>query len=251
VSADAKSADPAPDPALRAAEQRVHAQAAPTAKLGWPARLAGFVKQLFNPVREQVAPLPDPPQIPANLMDEEVQLEGDGFGPLLGRRYALAMRSDANPSAVMDRVKRNLVALSPDEFAAFEKTNGVPWVLKLGDEFDIQILGPWNGRVRVIETTPDAFSFVTLRGHPEAGRIRFSLAQPVPGRLVATITSWARSRDAVVDLGYGKLGVGKNLQATTWSTFLERIAALEQAPPIGQVVVSERKLDDADSTPRR
>ena len=215
-----------------------------TARIGLLSRVLGFFKQMRTPVRQRTAPLPDPPAVPAHLMTENVQLEGEGFGQLLGRRYALRLRSALEPSALMDRVKQNLSLLSPDELAAFEKTNGSAWALKLGDEFDIQILGPWNGSVRVIEVAPDAFSFVTLRGHPEAGKIRFAVVRAAAGELSATITSWARSRDAVVDLGYDKLGLGKGLQTTTWRTFLERVASLGNAEMIGEVAVSEQPLEE-------
>ena len=220
------------------------ADAPQTARPGVVARLMGFFKQMRKPVIERQAPLPDPPVVPAHLVTENVQLEGEGFGKLLGRHYAVRLKSTLEPSALMDRVKQNLSALSPDELAAFEKTNGSAWALKLGDEFDIQILGPWNGSVRVIEVTPDAFSFVTLRGHPEAGKIRFAVTKGNAGELNATITSWARSRDAVVDLGYDKLGLGKGLQTTTWRTFLERIAALSDCEMVGEVVVSEQPLEE-------
>lgn len=220
------------------------ADAPQTARPGVLARLLGFFKQMRKPVIERRAPLPDPPVVPAHLVTENVQLEGEGFGKLLGRHYAVRLRSMLQPSALMDRVKQNLSALSPDELAAFEKTNGSAWGLKLGDEFDIQILGPWNGSVRVIEVTSDAFSFVTLRGHPEAGKIRFAVKRGAAGELLATITSWARSRDAVVDLGYDKLGLGKGLQTTTWHTFLERIAILSESEMIGEVVVSEQPLEE-------
>ena len=215
-----------------------------TARPGAVARLLGFVKQMVTPVRQRRAPLPNPPTVPAHLLSEDVQLEG--FGKLLGRRYAVRLKSALEPSALMNRIKQNLSALSPDELAAFEKTNGSVRGLKLGDEFDIQILGPWNGSVRVIEIAPDAFSFVTLRGHPEAGKIRFAVTKANVGELLITITSWARSRDAVVDLGYDKLGLGKGLQTTTWRTFLERVASLSDAEMIGEVTVSEQPLEDAE-----
>ena len=217
-----------------------------TARTGVLARVLGFFKQMRKPVTQRLAPLPDPPSVPAHLLTENVQLEGEGFGKLLGRHYMVRLKSTLEPQALMDRVKQNLSALSPDELAAFEKTNGSAWGLKIGDEFDIQILGPWNGSVRVIEVTPDAFSFVTLRGHPEAGKIKFAVSRAATGQLNATITSWARSRDAVVDLGYDKLGLGKGLQTTTWRTFLERIAILGNGEMIGEVTVSEQPLEETD-----
>ena len=216
-----------------------------SAKSGWVSRAVGFVKQLVRPPRKRVTPLPPPPAIPAELLDDEAQLAGDGFGALLGRQYSVRFSTPLEPVALMDLAKRNLNWLSPDELAAFEKTSGSTWALKPGDEFDIQILGPWNGRVRVIEVTPSAFSFVTLRGHPEAGRIRFAVTLQGADRLRFSITSWARSRDAVVDLGYSKLGVGKGVQTTAWRTFLERVVQLGQGKMIGEIDVSEQVLEEA------
>ncbi|NJK45014.1 MAG: DUF1990 family protein [Pleurocapsa sp. SU_196_0] len=185
-----------------------------TARPGWFSRLQGFFAQLRHPTKERLTPLPDPPVIPTNLMSDDVQLEGDGFGKLLGRRYEVSFSSTLEPEALMRRVKQNVSALSPEELAAFEKTSGSPWVLRLGDEFDITIWGPWNGRVRVIEVTEDAFSFVTLRGHPEAGIIRFAASRLHSGALRFHITSWARSRER--DGGFDVVtssGLAKSLQA--------------------------------------
>jgi uncharacterized protein (UPF0548 family) len=211
---------------------------AASAKSGWVSRALGFVKQLVRPAQKRVTPMPPPPAIPEHLLDNEAQLSGDGFGALLGRQYIVRFSTSLEPVALMDLAKRNLNWLSPDELASFEKTSGSTWALKLGDEFDIQILGPWNGRVRVIEVTPTAFSFITLRGHPEAGRIRFAVTRQGAGQLRFSITSWARSRDAVVDLGYSKLGVGKGVQTTAWRTFLERVVQLGQGRMIGEIEVS-------------
>jgi uncharacterized protein (UPF0548 family) len=220
-----------------------------SAKAGWVSRVVGFFKQLRRPPRERATPLPLPPEIPPALLDAEAQPAEAGFGALLGRRYTVRFATHLAPTALMDLAKRNLNWLSPDELAAFEKTSGSTWTLKVSDEFEIQILGPWNGRVRVIEVTPAAFSFLTLRGHPEAGRIRFAVSSPLQGELLFSITSWARSRDAVVDLGYSKLGVGKGVQTTAWRTFLERVVELGQGRMIGEIDVSETVLEEANPKP--
>jgi Domain of unknown function (DUF1990) len=150
------------------------------------ARVQGLVNQFFNPARAPIQALPTAPEVPANLIDDQVQLEGEGFGKLLGRRYEVVFKSALQPTQLMTQVVRNLDQLSPDELAAFEKSQGSSWGLKLGDEFEITILGPWNRRVRVIEVAADAFSFVTLKGHPEAGRIRFVLQGLRPGCCAST-----------------------------------------------------------------
>ncbi len=221
-----------------------------SARTGWIARAQGLVKQFFNPAREPVQPLPTAPEVPATLIDAQVQLEGEGFGKLLGRRYEVVFKSALQPAQLMEKVIRNLDRLSPDELAAFEKTQGLSWSLRLGDEFDITILGPWNGRVRVIEVVADAFSFVTLKGHPEAGRIRFAVQRLNPKLLRFNITSWARSRDGLVDLTYDKLNVGKSLQTTAWRTFLERLVELGKGKQVGNISVHEQLLDENNGLPQ-
>jgi hypothetical protein len=217
----------------------------PTAKPGWMSRILGMVENLIQPTHERTEPMPPPPEVPPAQMDDKVQLEGDGFGKLLGRIYEIRFRSSLSPQQLIHLVEQNMAALGPEELVEFEKSKGVPWKLNLGDEYDITLLGPWNGQVRTIEVCDDAFSFVTLNGHPEAGRIRFQAKALSEGVLEFVIMSWARSRDVVVDLSYDKLGVAKNMQGTTWRTFLERVVELAQGEKLEDPVVSECVLEDS------
>ena len=209
-------------------------------------RMFDAVLRALLPVRRAHRPLPAPPPVPVHLFDDEVQLEGEGFGRLLGRQYIVRLRTDFTAPAVFAAIAQHLSALVPDELAAFEKTTGTSSQLEVGDEFDIRIFGPWNGRVRVIEVTPSAFAFVTLKGHPEAGRIRFAVADDATdaGVVVVGITSWARCRDATVEMGYDQLGIGKRLQTTTWTTFLDRVVVLAAAKRVGMIDVSEQEIDE-------
>jgi hypothetical protein len=220
-----------------------------SARIGWLARAKCLLKQFFNPAREAVQALPTAPEVPPDLLDAQVQLEGEGFGKLLGRRYEVVFKSALQPTQLMAQIRQNLEQLSPDELAAFEKSQGSSWGLNLGDEFEITILGPWNGQVRVIEVVEDAFSFVTLKGHPEAGRIRFAAQKVKPGLLRFNITSWARSRDGLVDLTYDKLNLGKSLQTTAWRTFLERVVELAKGRQVGKISVQEQLLDENHGLP--
>ena len=102
----------------------------------------------------------------------------------------------------------------------------------------------------MIEVAADAFSFVTLKGHPEAGRIRFAVQALKPELLRFNITSWARSRDGLVDLTYDKLNVGKSLQTTAWRTFLERVVELGQGEQVGEIAVLEQQLEENHGLPQ-
>jgi hypothetical protein len=213
-----------------------------TAKAGWWSRVLGLLTELSSKTRVHHEPFPVPPDVPEACVDDRLQLEGDGFGPLFGRRYEVDFHTQFKAEDVMRRVKSNLAHLSAEEIAQFEKSKGVPWGLKIGDEYDIDLFGPFNGTVRVIEVDALSFAFVTLKGHPEAGRIRFRVIE-FNRRLRFQITSWARSRDAAIDLTYDKIPLAKALQSTMWRTFLERIVTLTEGTMAGEVRVSETKLE--------
>lgn len=179
-------------------------------------------------------------------MAKSEQPADTGSGPLLERRYTIDIVRPRHAAAeLMQQIQCNVAHFSPDLLADFEKTTGQHHTLAVGDEFSIKILGPWNGQVRVTDVTPTAFEFATLSGHPEAGRIRFSL-QLHPDRADALrfeIHSWARSRDGLVALMYDKLGAGKRVQEQTWRTFCERVAAASGGATLGPVQVETITLD--------
>lgn len=196
-----------------------------------------------------------PRPVPARLTrgGQPVQLPGDGHGPLFHRRYAVEFAGGTlGAEELMARVKADIGAFSPRLLAHFEKCKGDPAELREGDEYDITILGPWNGRVRVIETTPTSFTFITLEGHPEAGEIVFTL-EPHPtraGALRFEICSWARSRDMIVGLTYKEAGVGKEVQKSAWVTFCERVAEASGGAKLGDVtVVTEERSFDGEVIP--
>jgi hypothetical protein len=216
----------------------------PTAKPGWISRILGMVEEMLTPTQERLEPMPAPPEILLAQTDSKLQLEGDGFGKLLGRVYEVRFKTSMTPEQLMQQVKRNLASLGPEEIANFEKSKGIPWRMSLGDEYHIRLLGPWNGQVRVIEVGEDCFSFVTLEGHPEAGRIRFHAGYESDQQVVLfSVMSWARARDALIDVSYDKLGIAKNLQATTWRTFLNRVVELAEGEALAEPVVSECVLE--------
>ncbi len=151
---------------------------------------------------------------------------GDGAGPLVHRRYSVVVDSALSQREVFDVMSHNLAEFAPSALANFTKAIGRDASLEVGDEFDISMLGPWNGRVRVTTKTDSSFTLVTLVGHPEAGHIVFGVEPAHEPHLVAvTIESWARARDALVELTYAKLGVGKQMQTEVWVTFLHRLSA--------------------------
>lgn len=197
----------------------------------------------------EVTDVPEAPveDVPEPVGRAEVQDEADGAGPRFHRRYAVAVRdSDLDASTLMDKIGTDIQAFVPDEFARFEKTVGAKGTHSIGDEYHIHISGPWDGPVRVAEVTDTSFTLATLEGHMEAGQIRFEASDLEDGSLHFAIESWARSRDAVVDLAYDGLGVAKQAQQGMWTFFCNSVLEVSGGEKIGDIeVTTEREADDA------
>ena len=171
-----------------------------------------------------------------------------GSGPLLERRYFLDVaRPRQSPAQLMAAVQADVPHFSPDALANFKKKAGDDGPIKVGDEFHISILGPWNGSVRVTDVGATFFEFVTLEGHPEAGRIRFEAhyLDGSPDVLRFEISSSARSRDGLVAFAYDTLGGGKLMQEATWTEFCHRVAAASGGKALGIVIVETFRHDEA------
>jgi hypothetical protein len=168
------------------------------------------------------------------------QPAAEGAGPKLERRYFIDVeRPRLTPTQLMAAVQADVPGFSPGLLADFERTKGAEGALHVGDEFHIKILGPWNGSVRVTQVSPTAFEFVTLEGHPEAGRISFAV-RPLdsrPDALRFEICSAARSRDGLVAFAYDTIGGGKLMQKATWVEFCERVAQASGGQALGPVTV--------------
>ncbi len=180
-------------------------------------------------------------------MPKPQQTASDGTGPLFERRYYIDIEQPQKSAGKLLReIMCDVEKFSPDLLADFRKQKGEPHELRVDDEFQIRILGPWNGTVRVSEIGKSYFEFVTLEGHPEAGRIRFSVRRVAdrPNTIRFQIRSWARSRDGLVAFTYGTLGVGKRVQEQTWRTFCERVAEQCGGQPAGPVVVETVERPD-------
>ena len=159
----------------------------------------------------------------------DAQLERAGAGALVHRRYEVVLPlAGLQPEDLLRLMQRHLSELAPSALADFTKTAGSELAFRTGDEYEVTMLGPWNGRVRVTELSETAFTLVTLDGHPEVGHITFSAMRQsgLDDRAVVLIESWARARDALVNAAYSTMRIGKQLQAEVWITFLQRLAAL-------------------------
>jgi hypothetical protein len=112
----------------------------------------------------------------------------------------------------------------PPSTSVFSPDLGPNGVLDVGDYIGIEQLDPIAGLVTVknvgvyvSEMSNDSFTFVTAKGHPEAGAIRFSVDDQ-DGDLVVRIESEASSGSVGDFLAY--ITFGKVLQSDVWGNFL-------------------------------
>ncbi|ANY08548.1 DUF1990 family protein [Pseudonocardia sp. HH130630-07] len=216
----------------------------------WPVALALVSWRYFwrtTPIhRSDVAgDLSDlPPPAPREAGGDHVQGPEDGHGTLLHRRYSVRIRGTSiGPEELIARLAADPDRWSP-EFAVFRRLRGEPGRMRLGDEFLIRMPGPWDGPVRVCAADPASFTFVTLRGHLEAGRITFG-ARSDGDRLVFAIESWARPGDRLSHLLYNRLRVAKEVQLNMWTHACIRAAAIAGGRPDGGITVRTRRFRSA------
>jgi hypothetical protein len=184
-----------------------------------------------------------PPPLPAGLVDDDVQGVRDGVGPLFHRRYVAHIRDPvASPQQLMARLQRDPDRAAPSEFATFRKLVGNPERMQPGDEYVVRMPGPWDGPVRVAEVSSRSFRLITLKGHLEAGQIRFRAAGD-GDRIEFEIESWARSADRLSDLLYDHLRMSKEIQVHMWVSFLERAIRLSGGTRDGALRIETRRLE--------
>jgi hypothetical protein len=196
--------------------------------------------------REEIGDVADdaPPAVPSGVATDEIQHASDGAGPLFHRRYAVVVREPRlSPEELIDRVARDLNAVTPTSFAVFQKLEGDDEAMDVGDEYVVRMAAPWDGPVRVIDRTPRSFRFATLDGHLEAGQIEFRAA-PAPEGLRFEIESWARSGDRLSNLLYHKLRMAKEIQLHMWTSFLERVAKASGGRRTGGIDIHTRRVED-------
>ncbi len=178
---------------------------------------------------------------------DDLQPEDDGYGPHFIRRYVVAVaKPEHGAAAVMAKLKEDINAFSPQQNACFTKSRGHARQLQVGDEFAIEICGPNDGTVVVTAVTESSFTFHTLKGHPEAGEITFSVHDEGE-TLRFAIESHARSKNMLTHLMYHTLGVGKMKQGETWTHFCNAVACFAGGER-GEVQVTTYRCDDDQMT---
>jgi hypothetical protein len=159
-----------------------------------------------------------------HIADLPAQPISEGVGKHYHRVYETKFKiSDKSYEKLLDQFFTDINCFAPQLVATFHPSCEKGKRLKVGDNIDIRISGPWNGPVRVIEANRTHLTLMTLKGHLEAGKIRFSF-EKTGERVKFRIESFARSKDRIVDFLYDKLPISRFMQREMWITFCENVA---------------------------
>ncbi|GHH84509.1 hypothetical protein GCM10018793_49050 [Streptomyces sulfonofaciens] len=186
-----------------------------------------------------------PAPLPPELVDECSKLLADGAGPLFHRRFTVRVEGSAMaPEQLMSAVAADVNRAAPSAAAVFHKTAGRPGTAEVGDEYRVQMPGPWDGPVRVVHRDATSLRFATLQGHLEAGQIEFRTAAD-DDALVFEVEAWSRGGDRWADLLYSRLKMAKEIQFNMWVHFCLRVAKFSGGRTRGGVTVVTRAIPES------
>jgi len=183
-----------------------------------------------------------PPPIPEELADSPLQSAASGVGPLFHRRFWVHVAdSRRSPAEVIASVVDGFHRFVPREVVGVRRE--AIGRLELGEEFEVQMPGPWNGPVRVIQADESCLRLATLPGHLEAGQIRFRAGRQ-GDLLVFEIEAWARPATKVVQLLYVRLRLAKEVQLNMWVRFCQSVVRASDGRLVDGVHISTRAVPE-------
>jgi len=188
-----------------------------------------------------------PPPLPPATDRRDMQGVEDGVGPLMHRRFTTRVcDAELDAESLIGAFADDPNCATPTALAKFIKLHGDEGEMRVGDEFTVRMPGPWDGPVRTIEVEPTSFSFVTLDGHLEAGRIRFSARDLGPGRLEIRIEAWARGGDRLSRFLFDRIPLNKEVQLHMWTSVLEQLSEMSGGRRDGAVDITTKRVDERE-----
>lgn len=178
---------------------------------------------------------------------KNVTFASDGWGPLIQRDYRVVIAdSKLEPEELTLRVQTRFPEFSPPQTATFcrtERHEDEP--LQVGEDMNIGIALKGGCQVRVVHTDDRSLTMRTIEGHPEAGRITFSADRDEDGHVIFTIRSRTRAADFLSYAGY--FLIGKQMQARTWTRFLENVVRESGGTQVGSIEVCTRQVEEREA----
>lgn len=175
---------------------------------------------------EDVGELPEePPRIPDQLVDDDLQRDRDGVGALFHRQFLVdIVGARLAPEELMAAVVGDFKRFVPWEVVGIRRPENEAHALRVGEDFVVELPGPWDGPVRVVHADATSLRLATLRGHLEAGQVQFH-ARSDGALLEFRIDAWARPHTWLVNMLYAHLRLAKEIQLNMWVRFC-RMAAV-------------------------
>lgn len=130
--------------------------------------------------------------------------------------------SRSDPRYFTEYLKARFADYSPAMLDSFDKRQGEPWCMQAQDEFNIRVVGPWIGRVRAREVEETEFVLQVLKGHHDAGHLRFRVSELSKGCLCLEVESWADSPEGLEQLTYVAQVKPSRSRQPLWQVFCER-----------------------------
>jgi hypothetical protein len=158
-------------------------------------------------------------------------------------------RSRASPEEIGTLLATRFAELAPQEWVGFQRCDGTQAPLGAGDRLAVHIRGAGDCEVQVLHQNPRSLTLGTVRGHPEAGRITFGAYRSAGGEVVFHIRSRSRASSLRNYLGF--LGPGDPMQTSTWTDFVDTVAATVGDGVEGSVHADTCEIEDepdADTT---
>jgi hypothetical protein len=187
-----------------------------------------------------------PPSIPGELLDDRVQLAASGVGPMFHRRFWVNIAdSPLTPAELLSAVVGGFHRFVPREVVGVRREGGGS--LRVGEEMVVEMPGPWDGPVRVVQVDDGCLRLATLQGHLEAGQVRFRALER-SGVLVFEVEAWARCATPLVHLLYVRVRLAKEIQLNMWVRFCLAAVRASRGRLVDGVHVSTRYVP-ADALP--
>lgn len=176
---------------------------------------------------------------------KDLQSAGVGRGVLIQRDYwAVVRNARLGPREIIDLVRRRFESFPPRSLAAFQRQGAPGEPLQVGDEFNIRIRMTGLCSVCVTHVDEQSMTLVTMKGHPEAGRITFGSYRNGRGDVIFHIRSIARSSSWRMFAGF--LFAGDPMQTYTWTDFVDGIAHTVGDGVIGSIQAGMHVLKNTD-----
>jgi hypothetical protein len=179
-----------------------------------------------------------PPLISDTLLGDRLRLAASGVGPMFHRLFRVdIVDAYRTPQELLAAIGQDFSRFVPQEVVGIRRDEDGR--LCVGQEFVVEMPGPWNGPVRVVQVDGECLRLATLQGHLETGQVRFR-AYHQGETLVFEVEAWARCASRLVQLLYAHLRLAKEIQLNMWVRFCLSAAATAGGRPRDGVHIATR-----------